>query len=109
MPNEKVRENESLECIHELTGVVGGIYDGQKCFDTMVAWGGPAALLGAVTSGGNPGVAAASGVVGAASGFLDSPNCGDGTNTPMNQIHNWFNNLKVPTDMPEPQWNALTA
>jgi hypothetical protein len=99
--------NESLETIHELTTVVGGMYDAKKCVDSMIAWGGPAALGGAFVG---PWTAVGAGTAAAGSAYLDSVNCGpDGVHTPMNQIHDWYDNLKPPTDMPEPQWSQMTA
>jgi hypothetical protein len=100
-------KNECLETIDDLVTVVGGMADAKKCVDSMIAWGGPAALAGAAT--GNAGIAIGAGVAGATSAYLDSPSCGDGVNSPMNQFHNWLGDLKPPTDMPEPQWSQMTA
>ena len=70
-----------------LVSVNGGDGNPGLCFDHMAAWGVPAAAGGGYV-GGVPG-AIAGGVAGAGSAYLDSPDCGDGTRSPMTQLRDF--------------------
>jgi hypothetical protein len=83
-----------LEPLHSISSdslvtVSGGDGNPGLCFDHVVSWGVPAAAGGAYF--GVPGALLAGG--GAAAGaYLDSPDCGDGTRSPMTQLREFTTN-----------------
>jgi hypothetical protein len=78
--------SDSLSC------VIGGDGNAAACFDHVLSWGGMGAAGGAVAgiAGGTPlsvGLGAlGGGIAGGGGAYLDSPDCGDGTRSPMQMM-----------------------
>lgn len=73
-----------------LVTVSGGDGNAGLCVDHMLAWGVPAAAGGAYFAN-VPGAVVAGGTA-ALSAYLDSPDCGDGTKSPMTQLRDFTTN-----------------
>jgi hypothetical protein len=82
-------QREPLQSISSdsLVTVSGGDGNPGLCFDHVAAWGVPAAAGGAYFAN-VPGAVVVGGTA-ALSAYLDSPDCGDGTRSPMTQLRDF--------------------